>query len=85
MPASTLCYLFSATSQSLVNSMRFSLTPVVKSCPSTWKCLGALQHTRGMAGHSHWKNVKHIKEANDMAKQGIINKLSIKIEIAVRG
>ena len=41
--------------------------------------------SRGMAGHSHWKNVKATKEANDMAKQNIINKIALRIQIAVKG
>jgi hypothetical protein len=37
------------------------------------------------AGHSHWKNVKHIKEAKDAEKQKVTLSVLQRMRVAVRG
>lgn len=37
------------------------------------------------AGHSKWANIRHVKQANDMAKSREITKFVNFIKVAVRG
>ena len=39
---------------------------------------------RGMAGHSHWQNIKHIKEAKDKEKSAVAIKVRKEIQIAIK-
>jgi len=43
------------------------------------------QPVRGMAGHSKWHNIKHIKASKDSEKQRISSKIAQRIKVVVRG
>ena len=43
------------------------------------------QPTRGMAGHSKWANIRHIKAAKDGEKQKMASKIAQRIRVVVRG
>ena len=43
------------------------------------------QPGRGMAGHSKWANIRHIKAAKDGEKQKMASKIAQRIRVVVRG
>jgi len=43
------------------------------------------QQTRGMAGHSHWHNIRHIKEAKDSIKHQTAMDVVRKLKLAALG
>lgn len=36
------------------------------------------------AGHSHWKNVKHIKESRDIARANVMTRVAVRLRMAAR-
>jgi hypothetical protein len=59
---------------------------LTKNLPNKLKFIPFTSHVPvRFAGHSHWKNVKHIKEAKDAEKQKVTLGVLQRMRVAVRG
>ena len=54
-------------------------------CAVSLPMLDLTGQSKRFAGHSHWKNIKHIKEAKDAEKQKVTLNTMQRIRVAVRG
>ena len=57
---------------------------VLRRCTVLAHCAAPVQPSRE-AGHSHWHNIRHIKEANDSLRQKEAIDIVRKIKVAVQG
>jgi len=74
--SSSTCFIRSVLAPSCATPLSYALFKSPMLC--------AHQPVR-CAGHSHWKNIKHIKEAKDAEKQKVSLAVMQRMRVAVRG